>query len=138
MAEQTSDDTWREIGRQFQALGENLATAFRAAWEDEDNRRRLREVQAGLEAITKQVGQAIEEAAMSPKGQRVRQEVEKAADSAHAAGKQAWQDARPHVVAALRQVIAELEKMASRMEEQGTECRGDTGRDTQHSGNAVR
>jgi len=119
MTEQPTEDTWREMGRQFQALGENLAAAFRAAWEDENNRQQLREVQAGLEAAANRIGQAIDEAAMSPEGQRVRQEVNKAAHSAHAAGKQAWQDARPHVASALRQMIAELEKMASHMEGQG-------------------
>jgi hypothetical protein len=118
MTEQPTEDTWREIGRQFQALGENLAAAFRVAWEDEGNRQQLREVQAGLQAVANRVGQAIDEAAMSPEGQRVRQQVERAADSAHAASKQAWQDARPHVASALRQMIAELEKMASRMEGQ--------------------
>jgi len=118
MTQQFTGDTWRAISQQFQMLGENLATAFRTAWEDERNRQQLREVQAGLENIAKQLGQVIDEAVTSPEGQRVRQEVERAAHSAHAAGKQAWQDARPQVAAALRQVIAELEKMASRMEEQ--------------------
>lgn len=121
MTGQTGNDSWREVGRQFQRLGENLMTAFRAAWEDERNRQQLREVQACLENMARQLGQVIDEAAASPEGQRVRQEVEQAAHSAHAAGRQAWQDARPHVASALRQVIAELEKMASRMEEQGGE-----------------
>jgi hypothetical protein len=119
MTEQSTEDTWREMGRQFQALGENLAAAFRAAWEDENNRQQLREVQAGLEAAASRIGRAIDEAAASPEGQRVRQEAEKAAHSAHAAGQQVWQDARPHVASALRQMIAELEKMASHMEGQG-------------------
>ncbi len=118
MTEQSTGGTWRAIGQQFQMLGESLTAAFRAAWEDERNRQQLREVQAGLENIAKQLGQVIDEAITSPEGQRVQQEVERAAHSAHAAGKQAWQDARPQVAAALRQVIAELEKMASRMEEQ--------------------
>jgi hypothetical protein len=55
MTEQPTEDTWREMGRQFQALGENLATAFRAAWEDEGNRQQLREVQAGLEAAANRI-----------------------------------------------------------------------------------
>lgn len=117
MTERSTGDTWRAIGQQFQMLGENLIAAFRAAWEDERNRQQLREVQAGLENMAKQLGRVIDEAITSPEGQRVRQEVEKAAHSAHAAGQQAWQDARPQVAAALRQVVAELEKMASRMEE---------------------
>jgi hypothetical protein len=125
MTEQPTEDAWREMGRQFQALGENLAAAFRAAWEDEGNRQQLREMRVGLETMASRVGQTIDEAAASPEGQRARQEVEQAAHSAHAAGRQAWQDARPHVASALRQVIAELEKMASRMEEQRSVAEGE-------------
>ncbi len=29
--EQTTEETWREVGGQFQALGESLAQAFRTA-----------------------------------------------------------------------------------------------------------
>lgn len=128
MTKQSTSDTWRAIGEQLQMLGEKLAAAFRTAWEDERNRQQLREVQAGLESMAKQLGQVIDEAVASPEGQRVRQEVEKAAHSAHTAGKQAWQDARPQIAAALRRVIAELEKMASRLEEQEGGGAGEQGR----------
>ena len=117
-AEQTTQEPWREVGRQFQALGESLAQAFRTAWEDEDNREHLRDMQAGLEAMVGEIGQAIQEAGESPEGQKVRQEVERAAQSAQAAGEQAWQDIRPHLLSALRQVNAALQKMVGRLEEE--------------------
>lgn len=116
--EQTTEEPWREVGRQFQALGESLAQAFRTAWEDEENRQHLQDMQAGLEAMIDQVGQAIKEASESPEGQKVRQEVEKAAQSARAAGEKVWQEAQPHLLSALRQVNAELQKMVSRLEEE--------------------
>jgi hypothetical protein len=116
--QQTNDEPWREVGRQFQALGESMADAFRAAWEDEENRQQLRDLQAGLEKVVQDVGQAMKQASESPEGQKVRDEAKRAAESAHAAGAKAWQDARPHVVSALRQLNAELQKMVSKLEEE--------------------
>jgi hypothetical protein len=69
-----------------------------------------------MERMVDDIGEAIKQASESPEGQRIREEAKRAADSAHAAGSQAWQDARPHVVSALRQVGAELEKMIGKLE----------------------
>jgi chromosome segregation ATPase len=115
--EQTTEETWREVGGQFQALGESLAQAFHTAWENEENRQHLRDMRDGLEAMVDNVGQAIKEASDSPDGQKVRQEAQKAAASARAAGEQALQEARPHLLSALRQINTELQKMIGHMEE---------------------
>ena len=116
--EQTTEETWREVGGQFQALGESLAQAFRTAWENEENRQHLRDMRDGLEAMVDKVSQAIKEASVSPDGQKVRQEAQMAAASARAAGEQALQEARPHLLSALRQINAELQKMIGHMEEE--------------------
>ena len=116
--EQTTREAWRQVGGQFQALGESLAQAFRTAWESAENRQHLQDMQSGLEAMVGEVGQAIKDASASPEGQKVRQEAEKAVTSARAAGEQAWQEAQPHLLSALRQVNAELQKMVGRLEEQ--------------------
>jgi hypothetical protein len=115
--EQTTQEVWRDVGQQFQALGKSLAQAFRTAWEDEGNRQHVQDMQTGLEAMVNEIGQAIKEASSSPQGQKVRQEVEKAAESAHAAGKQALKDARPHLLSALRQVNTELEKIINDLDD---------------------
>ena len=110
-------DAWRDVGKQFEALGASLATAFRTAWESEENRKRLQGMQAGLEAMVNEVGKAIRETSDSPEAQRARAEAHKAAQSIHTAGQQTWQEARPHLVSALRQVSAELQKAISQLEE---------------------
>jgi hypothetical protein len=46
----------------------------------------------------------------------VQAEAKKAAESARSAGENAWQDAQPHILSALRQVNAELEKISARFE----------------------
>ncbi len=116
--EQTTEQAWREVGGQFQALGESLAKAFRTAWESEENRQHLQNMSAGLEVMVDEIGQAIQDASGSPEGQKVRHEVQKAATSAYAAGEHALQEARPHLLSALRQINAELQKMIGRLEEQ--------------------
>jgi hypothetical protein len=117
--EQTSKEAWREVGRQFQALGESLAKAFRTAWESEENREHLQDVKSGLEAMADEISRAIQEASASPEAHKVREEVKKAAESARVAGEQTWQDARPHLVTALRSANAELQKVISRLEQEG-------------------
>jgi len=114
--EHMAGEAWHEVGRQFQALGESLAEAFRTAWEREENRQHLQDMRAGLEVMVDKVDQAIREAGASPEAQKVRREAEKATVSAQAAGEQAWQEVRPHLLSALRQVNAELQRMIQRLD----------------------
>jgi hypothetical protein len=119
----STESTWSEVGKQFQTLGETIADAFRATWEREETRQHVAGLQAGLEQLVSSVGEAISEFGESSEGQRLRAEAEKAAGSARAAGEQAWEDAQPHILSALRQVNEELRKVTSRIE--GTEDQGD-------------
>jgi uncharacterized protein with von Willebrand factor type A (vWA) domain len=115
---QTTDEAWREVGRQFQALGESLAEALRTAWESEETRRHVQDMQEGLEAMVGHVDRAVKEASTSPEAEKVRGEAEKAAESLRAAGEQAWQEAQPHLLAALTQINAELQKIIARLKEE--------------------
>jgi len=117
---QTTEESWREVGRQFQALGESLAEAFRSAWESEETRQHVQNMQSGLEAMVDRVDQALKEAAASPKGEKLRQEAEKAAETLRAAGEQTWQEAQPHLLSALNQINAELQKMIDRLKGEET------------------
>ena len=113
----TPEQTWREVGSQFRALGESLAQAFRTTWQSEENRQYLQELRGGLEGLADSVGRVVQEASRSPEAQRAEDELRKAAQSAQAAGRQAWQDAEPHLLSALQQANAELQKIIDRMEQ---------------------
>jgi len=117
--EQKTEGSWGEVGDQFRALGESLSRAFRTAWESEENRQHLQGMKSGLKAMVDQIDRAIEEASGSPEGQKVRQEAERAVKSARAAGEKALQEARPHVLSAVRQINAEMERWIGKMEGQG-------------------
>ncbi len=116
---QSSAEAWREVGDQFKVLGNTLAEAFRSTWQDEENRKRVQELQAGLETMVKQVGTALNETAKSPQAQQARAEAGKAAESLRAAGEQTVQEIRPHLLNALRQLNEELSKLVKRSETEG-------------------
>jgi hypothetical protein len=109
-------DAWQEVGRQFQILGESLAAAVRASWQDPEHRKRMQAVRDDLEAMVKELDLAIQGAAASPQAQQARSDVKKAAASLRQAGEQTAQEARPHLLSALKQVNEELQKMVGRME----------------------
>jgi uncharacterized protein YukE len=112
---QTTGEAWQEVGRQFQALGESLAEAFRTAWESEETRRHVQNMQGGLEAMVDKVDQALKEAVASPTGEKLRMEAERTAEALQGAGEQTWQEAQPHLLSALNQINAELQKMIDRL-----------------------
>jgi hypothetical protein len=115
---QEMEESWQEVGRQFHALGESLARAFRTAWESGENRQHLESVKSGLESLVENVGRAIQDTSASPEGQRMREEVERAAHSARAAGERALQDARPHLLSALEWMNEEMQKIITRLEQE--------------------
>jgi len=117
--EQTTEESWREVGEQFKTMGESLANAFRTAWESEETRQHLESMRSGLKAMVDQVDEAIKEASTSPEGEKVRQEMEKAAESARAASEKALDEARPHILSAVRQINDELQRWVRHMEERG-------------------
>jgi hypothetical protein len=92
--QQRAEEAWREVGGQFQTLGDSLAAALRAAWgEGEENRELVEDVRDGLEALIDRVGQAIRVPTTSPEGGQLRVEAEKTAESLRVVGEQTWDEA---------------------------------------------
>ncbi len=110
-----AEESWQDVGKQFQELGESLAQAFRTAWENEENQRRLQEMRTGLESMVKEVGQAIDETASSPQGQKIREEAGRTVEALRSAGEQTAQELRPQLINALQQLNIELQKLIERM-----------------------
>jgi hypothetical protein len=113
----TVENSWKEVGKQFEALGESLAQAFRTAWDSEQNQRRVQELRTGLESMVRDVSKAIDDSANSPQGQKIRQEAERTAESLKTAGEKTVQEVRPQLITALEQVNVELQKLINRMEQ---------------------
>ena len=111
-------DTWREVGENFKSLGESLAAAFKDTLGNEEVKQKLR---TSMDSLAAGINDAVKEATDSEHAQQVRGEVEKAAKSAHEAGKQTYEDIRPHIVSSLRQLSAELHRMIDRIEREEEE-----------------
>ena len=107
-----SEEAWREMGKQFQQLGESLSAAFRAAWNDEHVRRQAEHAKGGLEALATEVGKVVSEMAQSPD---IRRATSGAVKSARTAGEETVQEIRPHLEDALRQINRELQRFVDRM-----------------------
>lgn len=110
------DASWQEVGKQFETLGQSIAQAVRAAWENESTQRQLHELRTGLESMVRDVEKAIQDSANTPRGQQIRQEAERAAESLKSASQQTVQEVRPHLVSALKQVNDELQRLIDRMQ----------------------
>jgi hypothetical protein len=120
-------DAWRELGEQFEQLGRSLAAAIRNTLEADENRRRLESLRSGVEDMASEVSKAIEEASASPEGQQVLDSVERTAENAVVIGQKVFDEARPHIISAMRQVNAELEKFSRRMEQEKSSGASETG-----------
>jgi len=112
-----SSEAWKEVGEQFASLGESIAGAFRTLWENEDNQQVLKGMQDGLTSMARAVTDAVDEAAVSPEGQKFRAEAEHFVQSTHDAGKRAVEDVRPHLLSALEQINASLKSVITQFRE---------------------
>ncbi len=111
----TAQDSWAEVGQQFARLGESIAAAFDSAWQDEATQDYVQQMREGLEKMAGSVAQAVDDAARSSEGQKVRDEAEKAVSNAREASKQAMENARPQVLSALEQINLKMNEMIERM-----------------------
>lgn len=114
--EQSTQEAWREVGTRLEALGKSLGRAIRAVWEREDTQQQMESMQDGLQKMADEIDRAIKEASESAEGKKIREEAERAAESARAAGEQTWQEARPHVLSAMMRINAELDQVIERLE----------------------
>jgi len=131
-SQSSAGQTWDDVGQQFRSLGESLASAFKSTWESEESRQHLEKMQESLEAMAEEIGQATRQAVDSEEGEKIKVEVEKAAQSAQAAGQQTVEELRPHLLEAFRRVRSELDQIINRMEGD-VDRQKETDGDDQHS-----
>ncbi len=124
--QQSTAESWQEVGRQFEALGKSLAAAFRTAWQSNESRQNLEKMKSGMEQMARDVNDAVKASADTPEAKQAREHMKQAAAAARDASKQALADVRPQLLEGLKRANAELEKAITRWEaetksEQATE-----------------
>jgi len=113
---QASEASWQEVGKQFESLGVSLAQALRSTWGRVGSTSEAQQVKAGVESLLRDVGKAVEDTAASPDGQKVKEEVNRAAQSLRTAGEQTLEEAKPQIISALKQINEELQKLIQKVE----------------------
>jgi len=111
-----SKAAWEEVGKQFEALGKSIAGAFGAAWQDPNNRTELEKIKASIKQMADDVENAVSQAANSEKGQQIKTDVEKAAQSLAESARETYDEVKPQVTSALKQVGDELTKLVNKFE----------------------
>lgn len=110
-----TEESWQEVGRQFESLGNSLAQAFKVAWSNVESSTEAQQVKSGLESMLRDVGKAVEDSAATPEAQKVKSEAKRAAESLRIAGEMTVEEARPQIVSALRKANEELQKLIDKM-----------------------
>lgn len=118
---------WAQVAEALNTLGASIARATVAAVDNEENRRRLRELSDGLASLARRAGESIETAAASPEGEQVRAAVvhaaetireagDKAAETVREAGDKAQEQLRPHVLSAINSANEKFRQAAAQWE----------------------
>ena len=112
---QPAGESWKEVGHQFEVLGESLAQAFRSAWGSIENKTEAQQVKDSLESMVRQVGAAIEDTVKSPEGQKIKEDAKKTAETIRSASEKAVIEARPQIISALQKANEELKKLLDKL-----------------------
>lgn len=112
---QSTEESWQEVGRQFEVLGNSLAQAFRTAWNNIETSTEAQQVKTGLESMLREVGQAIDDTTKTPEAQKLKEDAKRTAESLRTAGEQSVQEARPQILSALQKANDELQKLIDKM-----------------------
>jgi hypothetical protein len=107
---------WEEVGRQFEHLGQSLATAFKTLWESEDMQQNLGSLRDGLQSMANDVSAAVSKTMASADAEKIKAEAQKAAESAQVATEKTAEEIRPQVTKVLKEVNEELQKLIERLE----------------------
>jgi ElaB/YqjD/DUF883 family membrane-anchored ribosome-binding protein len=114
-----SKEAWAEVGKQFEYLGKSIASAFTAAWEDPNSRAELEKIKDSIKQMADDVENAVSQAASSERGQQIKTDVEKAAQSIADGARETYDGVKPQVANALKQAGDELNKLVDRLEGRG-------------------
>jgi ElaB/YqjD/DUF883 family membrane-anchored ribosome-binding protein len=111
-----SKEAWEEVGKQFETLGKSISAAFSAAWQDPANRAELEKIKVSIKQMADDVEKAVNEAAASEKGQKIKTDVEKAAQSMADSARETYEEVKPQVASALKQAGDQLHKLVNKIE----------------------
>ncbi len=112
----TNANHWDAIRRDFQNLGQSIASAVKDMWQDDKCREQLGELRSSLENIGNQVGKVVDEAVDRSKAKNVKAEAQRAVDEVKDVGGKVYTETKPHLVYALKTLDDTIQKVIARLE----------------------
>jgi ElaB/YqjD/DUF883 family membrane-anchored ribosome-binding protein len=103
---------WEDVAREFQALGDNLGAALRAAWQRRETNERLAELQESLQSMIDGVNRTIAESTSTREAEAAREQLSRVTESVRVAVERTTDEFRPQLLAVLRRANAELRHLA--------------------------
>ena len=105
--------TWEDVAHELEALGKSLEDAVQAVWQRRENRERVRELRDSLQSMAQEVNCAIGESVATPEAQQARDQFRRVSESVRVAVERSTQELGPEVLSALRQINADLRRIAN-------------------------
>jgi hypothetical protein len=104
-----TEQTPGEVASEFQALGDNLKTIIKQAWESEERKNLQREIESGMANLGKTLDEAAREFRESETGQRLKSEAQEMQERIRSG--EVETKFREDLVTVLQRVNSELEKI---------------------------
>ena len=93
---------WNSVASDFQSLGKSIADAIKNTFQDDRYKEQLTELRTGLQNMTEQVANAVDETIKSSTTENVKSEVKKAAGEVKEVGGKVYSDTKPFLAGALK------------------------------------
>jgi hypothetical protein len=104
----------RSITEELSKLGQQMATAIKAAWESDDRKKLQAEILDGLQKFGDEVTEALDKAGKSETAQDLRVKAEKVATDVRTTG--VAEDVRKGIISGLDVLNTELSKLVEKLE----------------------
>lgn len=119
------ENQWDAVAKDFQALGETIATAIKSVWTNESTQSQVSDLKTGLQNMADQVGHAIDEAKETVTSDEVKGEFKKATTEVKDFGGKVYSESKPFFLDVLKSINESIESMIEKLEpdtDQNTEA----------------
>jgi uncharacterized protein YjgD (DUF1641 family) len=105
-----NQNPWETVAEQFQAFGKSLSEAVQTSWNDPKTKNVIEQIKNGLDDAAREIDQAIETTRQDPKVQNFVDEAKETFEQLGETGKEALDQAKPHVLKAMESLSSALNK----------------------------
>jgi len=103
-------DPWDDVANQFKAFGESLSEAVNNSWNDPKTQEVIQQIKTGLNEAADEIDKAIENIKQDPKVRSFVDDAKETFDQLEETGKDAVEQARPHILKAMESLSSALNK----------------------------